>query len=161
MWFGDYPKSYYSRLQCFHRLLKCRPFFRIVKNRRAHENTIILFICQKHTDNPKWLILSTYKKKLLNIFSNFFFYLQVQSFRSIMENNFVQMAASAGHAVAYTIALILKHIIDRLHEFCPLKHQLSMACRRNTYLWQHPTNNSLTVSNYSSEVAKRHQLCGS
>ena len=34
-------------------------------------------------------------------FSNFFFfYLKVQSFRLIMENNFIQMAASAGHAVA-------------------------------------------------------------
>ena len=29
-----------------------------------------------------------------------------------MENNFIQMAASAGHAVAYTIGLIFKHIID-------------------------------------------------
>ena len=29
-----------------------------------------------------------------------------------MENNFIQMAASAGHAVDYTIALISKHIID-------------------------------------------------
>ena len=28
-----------------------------------------------------------------------------------MENNFIQMAASAGHAVAYTIAPIFKHII--------------------------------------------------
>ena len=27
-----------------------------------------------------------------------------------MENNFIQIAASAGHAVAYTIALIFKHI---------------------------------------------------
>ena len=26
-----------------------------------------------------------------------------------MENNFIQMAASAGHAVAYTIGLIFKH----------------------------------------------------
>ena len=25
-----------------------------------------------------------------------------------------------------------------LHEYCPLKHQLSLACRRNTYLWRHP-----------------------
>ena len=33
------------------------------------------------------------KKKLLNIFSNFCFYLKVQSFRLIMENNFIQMAA--------------------------------------------------------------------
>ena len=29
-----------------------------------------------------------------------------------MENNFIQMAASAGHAVAYTIASIFKSIID-------------------------------------------------
>ena len=29
-----------------------------------------------------------------------------------MENNFIQMAATAGHAVAYTIGPILKHIID-------------------------------------------------
>ena len=29
-----------------------------------------------------------------------------------MENNFIQMAASTGHAVAYTIGLIFKHIID-------------------------------------------------
>ena len=30
-------------------------------------------------------------KKLLNILPNFFFYLKVQSFRIIMENNFIQM----------------------------------------------------------------------
>ena len=29
-----------------------------------------------------------------------------------MENNFIQMAASADHAVAYTIGLIFKHITD-------------------------------------------------
>ena len=29
-----------------------------------------------------------------------------------MENNFIQMAASAGHVVVYTIAPIFKHIID-------------------------------------------------
>ena len=29
-----------------------------------------------------------------------------------MANNFIQMAASAGHAVAYTIGTIFKHIID-------------------------------------------------
>ena len=28
-----------------------------------------------------------------------------------MENNFIQMAASAGHAVAYTIGPIFKHIV--------------------------------------------------
>ena len=29
-----------------------------------------------------------------------------------MENDFIQMVASAGHAVAYMIGLIFKHIID-------------------------------------------------
>ena len=29
-----------------------------------------------------------------------------------MEDNFIQMAASAGHAVAYNIGPIFKHIID-------------------------------------------------
>ena len=29
-----------------------------------------------------------------------------------MENNFIQMAASADHAVAYMIGSIFKHIID-------------------------------------------------
>ena len=29
-----------------------------------------------------------------------------------MKNNFIQKASSAGHAVAYTIGLIFKHIID-------------------------------------------------
>ena len=56
-----------------------------------------------------------YKKKPLNIFSNFFFYLKLQSFQLIMEKNCIQMAASAGHAVAYTIGLIFKHIIDSVH----------------------------------------------
>ena len=31
-----------------------------------------------------------------------------------MENNFIQMAASAGEALAYTIGPIFKHIIDCL-----------------------------------------------
>ena len=70
-------------------------------------------------------------------FKNFFFYLEVQSFRLIMENNFIQMAASA-----YTIGPIFKHIIELcavvfhqwLHEYCALKRQLSLACWRNTYL---------------------------
>ena len=29
-----------------------------------------------------------------------------------MENNFIQMAVSVGHTVAYTIGPIFKHIID-------------------------------------------------
>ena len=79
-----------------------------------------------------------FKKKLQNIFSNFFFPLKVQSFRWVMENNFIQMAAWASHAVGFTIGKIFKHIIDcvQLSFSC----QLSLACRRNTYIWRHPTN---------------------
>ena len=85
-----------------------------------------------------------------------------------MENNFIQMATSARHAVAYTIGSIFKHIVDCVQLYFTngftyivvLKRQLSLACRRNTYLWRHPTNNSPTVSNRSSEVDKRDQLCG-
>ena len=57
-----------------------------------------------------------------------------------MKNNFIQMAASAGHAEAYTIGPIFKHtyrlcvavFYQWLHEYCPLKRQLSQTCRRNT-----------------------------
>ena len=80
-----------------------------------------------NTGSAKYIFfLENALKKLLNNFSNFFFYLKVQSFRLIMENNFNQMAASAGYAVAYTID-------QWLHEYCPLKRQLSLAFRRNTY----------------------------
>ena len=68
-----------------------------------------------------------------------FFYLKVQSLRLIMKNNFIQMAASTGNAVDYTIGPIFKHIMDCVqlyftnivHEYCPLKRRLT---RRNTYL---------------------------
>ena len=98
-------------------------------------------------------------KKSYWIFSQIsFFYLKVQSFPLIMENNFIQMAASAGQAGAYMSGPIFNHIIDCmqwLHEYCPLKRQLSLAYRRNTYLRRHPTNNNPTVSNRSSKMAKR------
>ena len=54
-----------------------------------------------------------------------------------MENNFIQMA---GHAVAYTCGPNLKHIMiaavfhQWLHEYCPLKRQLSLAFWCNTNL---------------------------
>ena len=51
-----------------------------------------------------------------------------------MENNFIQMAASAGHAGAYTIGSIYNHSIDYVALYCPLKRPLPLACRRNTYL---------------------------
>ena len=50
-------------------------------------------------------------KNTTEYFLKFFSYLKVQSFRLIMENNFIQLVASAGHAVAYTIGPIFKHII--------------------------------------------------
>ena len=66
--------------------------------------------------------------------------MKVQSFRLITEKNFIQMAASAGHAVVYTIGPIIKHYRLRaavfhqwLYEYCPLKPQLSLACWRSTY----------------------------
>ena len=48
-----------------------------------------------------------------------FFYLKVQSFRLIKESKFIQMAASVGHAVAYTIGPIFKHNIDCVHLYFP------------------------------------------
>ena len=50
------------------------------------------------------------------------------------------MAVSTGYAVAYTIGPIFNFFLRAsvfqqwLHEYCPLKHELSLACRRNTYL---------------------------
>ena len=52
-------------------------------------------------------------KKSYWILSQFFlFYLKIQGFRLIMENNFIQIAALTGHALAYTIDSIVKHIVD-------------------------------------------------
>ena len=48
---------------------------------------------------PNTLFLENALEKLLSIFLNFFFYLKVQSFRLIIENNFIEMVASADHAV--------------------------------------------------------------
>ena len=60
-----------------------------------------------------------------------------------MEHNFIQMAAWTGHAVACTIVPIFISIYRMcatvfhpwLHEYSPLKRQLCLACRHNTYLW--------------------------
>ena len=68
-----------------------------------------------------------------------------------MKNSFIQIAASADHAVAYTIGLILKHNIDCVQlYFTNSFTNIVLACRRDTYLWRQTTNNS---SNRSSEVA--------
>ena len=62
--------------------------------------------------NPFIFLENALKKTAEYLLKFLFFYLKVQSFRLIMENNFIQMAASAGHAVAYTIGPIFKHFID-------------------------------------------------
>ena len=47
----------------------------------------------------------------------FLFHLKVQSFWLIIENNVIEMAASAGYAVAYTIGTTFKYIIDRVQMY--------------------------------------------
>ena len=62
---------------------------------------------------PNTFFLENALKKTTEFYLKFlFFYLKVQSFRLIMENNSIQMADSAVHAVTYTIGSIFKHIID-------------------------------------------------
>ena len=62
---------------------------------------------------PNTFLFGKSFKKNYWIFSQFlFFYLKVEFFRLIMENNFIQMAASDGHAVAYMIGPIFNNIID-------------------------------------------------
>ena len=91
---------------------------------KLHLN-LIVFVCIYRVRQIPFMLENALKRKQLNILPNFFFYLKLQSFRLIMENNFIQMTASAGH----TIGPIFK-----LHEYCPLERQLPLAYRRNTYL---------------------------
>ena len=65
-----------------------------------------------YTGFAKNFFLENTLKKSTKYLLKFRFYLKAQSFRLIMENNFIQTAVSAGHAVAYTIVSIFKHIID-------------------------------------------------
>ena len=88
-------------------------------------------------------------KKTTEYFLKFLFYLKVQYFRLIMENNFIQMAASAGHEVAFTIGPIFKHIIDCVqlyftNGFTNIPSIVS-GFRRNTYLWRHPSNKKSAI----------------
>ena len=52
-----------------------------------------------------------------------------------MENNFIQMAASAGHAVAYTIGPISKHIIDCSYILPMASRTLSFKASIVSGLW--------------------------
>ena len=49
-----------------------------------------------------------------------------------MENSFIQMAASTGHAVAFTIGSIFKYIVDCVH--CRLR-TLSIAIASVLHQW--------------------------
>ena len=100
--------------------------------------------------SPNAFFLENGLKKLLNIISNIFFYLKVQSFRSKMENNFIQMASSAGHAVSYTIGPICKHIIDCVQLYFTNDFRNIGLCLDGT----------LQVQWCQIAVAKRHQFCG-
>ena len=93
------------------------------------------FLFQIQGPPNTFFYLESVKKTAAEYFLHFFL-LKVQSFWLIMANNFIPMASSAGHAVAYTISPIFKHIIDcvQLNEYFPLKRQFSLACRRNSYL---------------------------
>ena len=55
-----------------------------------------------------------------------FFYLKIQSYRLIMENNFIQMTASgrSNFLVRHRLWAAVFH--QWLHEYCPLWHQLSL-----------------------------------
>ena len=55
---------------------------------------------------PNTYFLENALKKTTEYFLKFSFYLKVQSFRLIMENNFIQMAALTDHAVAHTIQFL-------------------------------------------------------
>ena len=52
------------------------------------------------------------KKKTTEYFLKLFFVRKYYPSGWIIENNFIQIAASAGHAVVYTIGSIFEHIID-------------------------------------------------
>ena len=85
-----------------------------------------------------------------------------------MENNLIQMAAAAGHAVAYTIGSTFKHIIDSVQLYFTNGFTnivlLSVNC-----LWLVGVTLIIDGTTQiivqqcqirSSEVAKRYQLCG-
>ena len=54
-----------------------------------------------------FFFLESALKKTTEYFLKFIFLFESTSFRLIMENNFIQMATSGGHAVAYTTVQFL------------------------------------------------------
>ena len=90
-------------------------------------NTYVVCI-NFYIGSAKYLFFWKCFQKTTEYFLKFFFYLKIQSFRLIMENNFIQMAASAGHAVAYMIGTIFDFIwvrrffngfsVPQMRQFC-------------------------------------------
>ena len=62
--------------------------------------------------STKYLLLENSLKKTIEDFLKFLFLFESLSFRLVLENNFIHMAASAGYAIAYMIGPIFKHIVD-------------------------------------------------
>ena len=54
----------------------------------------------------KYLFWKMFKKILLIIFLNFFFYLKVQSFRLIMEKNFIYLFYSASRILSFKASIV-------------------------------------------------------
>ena len=115
----------------------------ITKQKKSHQSknciTSTQKMHQKHANHRSETKYSSYRirqipfflgnalKKSLEYILKFFFYSKVQFFRLIMENNFIQISASAGDAVAYTWTdQFLSTLSIVCHEYCP--------CRRNIYL---------------------------
>ena len=71
---------------------------------------ICMKLCTYRVRQKTSFFLENALKKTTKFFAkkNFFFFLKVQFFLLVMENNFLQMAASAVHAVVYTICPIFK-----------------------------------------------------
>ena len=109
-WHGSEVSNEYSKRWVLNRIILIWLYWILI----FHTFLLILIsLYHAHTGSAKYFFFVEYAlKKLLNIFSNFFLYLKVQSFRLLMENNFIQMAASAGHTVAYTIGPIFKLLIN-------------------------------------------------
>ena len=95
-------------------------------------------------------------KKSKEYFLKFlFFYLKVHSFSLIIENNFSQMAASAGHAVAYTIDPSFKHIMEYVQLYFPNSFTNIVLLSVN-YLWL--VGVTLIFNNTSQIIVQRCQI---
>ena len=93
------------------------------------------------------------KKKLLNIFSDFFVYLKVKSFRLIMDTNFIQMAASASHTVAYTIVRVFRAPnVTILLVYMPAKIKMCFIWKYDFFLPKSASSVSRYVATFPSVV---------